>query len=108
VGLSRIRETAVFGGLPIAERHHDLRCGVAVIDLVSGRVVAKFEFLSGVEEIFGVDVITSHTHPVLSGASVDGNEREIWVVPPEASHPGQLPSSPSSNFHRGDPSNGKA
>ena len=36
VGLSRIRETAVFGGVPIAERHEDLKCGVGVIDLTHG------------------------------------------------------------------------
>ena len=27
VGLSKIRETAIFGGVPIAERREDLRCG---------------------------------------------------------------------------------
>ena len=56
VGLSRIRETAVFGGVPIAERRDELHCGIGVIDLVSGRTVAVFKFNSGVSEIFAVDV----------------------------------------------------
>src|SRR5262245_35355995 len=57
VGLSRIRETATFGGLPIAERHADLKCGVAVVELRSGRVAALLEFQSGVDEVFDVQVL---------------------------------------------------
>jgi uncharacterized protein (TIGR03032 family) len=81
VGLSRIRETNVFGGLPVAERHDELCCGVAVVDLVSGRSVAKFQFLTGVEEIFALDLIPGSAHPVFSGASLDDHAREVWVVP---------------------------
>ena len=32
VGLSRIRETSTFGGLPIAEHRESLKCGVAVVE----------------------------------------------------------------------------
>ena len=84
VGLSRIRETNVFGGLPISERRDELCCGVAVVDLISGRSVATFQFLSGVEEIFAVDVIPNHRHPVFGGASHDEQQQEIWVVPESA------------------------
>jgi len=52
VGLSRIRETSVFGGLPIAEQKEDLKCGIGIVDLRSGRQLASFQFSSGVEEIF--------------------------------------------------------
>src|SRR5215472_323110 len=38
VGLSRIRETATFGGMPIALRRPQLKCGVGVVDLVTGRL----------------------------------------------------------------------
>ena len=86
VGLSRIRETNVFGGLPIAERREQLCCGVAVVDLISGRNVASFQFLSGVEEIFAVDVIPNHRNPVFSGASGTTEEHEIWIVPREAAN----------------------
>src|SRR5262245_6886633 len=34
VGLSKIRETSTFGGMPIAERRPDLKCGVGVVDLL--------------------------------------------------------------------------
>src|SRR5262245_1802885 len=32
VGLSKIRETSTFGGMPIAERRPELKCGVGVVD----------------------------------------------------------------------------
>jgi uncharacterized protein (TIGR03032 family) len=86
VGLSRIRETNVFGGLPISERRDQLCCGVAVVDLVSGRSVATFQFLSAVEEIFAVDVIPNHRHPVFGGASHDEQQQEVWVVPESAAN----------------------
>jgi uncharacterized protein (TIGR03032 family) len=85
VGLSRIRETAVFGGLPIAERHAELKCGVGVIDLTTGNTVATFEFESGIEEIFDVQVLPESHCVTLGGERPDaGQEEEIWVVPPGA------------------------
>ena len=57
VGLSRIRETAVFGGVPIAERRDELKCAVAVVDLRRGEAVAFLEFQTGVEEIFDVRIL---------------------------------------------------
>ena len=48
VGLSKIRETATFGGVPIAENRDQLKCGVGVVDLTTGRNVAHLEFQTGV------------------------------------------------------------
>jgi uncharacterized protein (TIGR03032 family) len=87
VGLSKIRETAVFGDVPIAEKRDELKCGVAVIDLVSGRTVAAFQFLTGVTEIFAVDVIPSIACPLVAGSSIDLNEQEVWIVPAPGSPP---------------------
>jgi uncharacterized protein (TIGR03032 family) len=86
VGLSRIRETSTFGGLPIAERNADLKCGVAVVELRSGRVAALLEFKSGVDEVFDVQVLPGLRRPQLSGpfAGRDGGE-VIWTVPQPAS-----------------------
>jgi uncharacterized protein (TIGR03032 family) len=85
VGLSRIRETSTFGGVPIAERRAELKCGVGVVDLAAGRLVAHLEFLTGVEEIFDVQVLPGVRCPVLSGpyAGLDG-AAPIWTVPPPA------------------------
>jgi uncharacterized protein (TIGR03032 family) len=84
VGLSRIRETAVFGGLPISDRHAELKCGVAVVDLERGETVAMLEFESGIEEIFDVQVLPDAVSVALGGAERGDGESvgEIWVIPP--------------------------
>src|SRR5688572_11339775 len=41
VGLSKIRATSAMDGVPIAERRDELKSGIAVIDLDSGRIVAE-------------------------------------------------------------------
>ena len=54
VGLCKIREKHIFGGLPIQERCKELISGVAVVDLRSGVEVGRFEFTAGCEELFEV------------------------------------------------------
>lgn len=86
VGLSRIRESAVFGGLPIAEKHTDLRCGVAMIDLTNGELKAFCWFESGVEELFSVIALPGFHNPKLIGPtakadSSSDSDQTIWVVP---------------------------
>jgi uncharacterized protein (TIGR03032 family) len=83
VGLSKIRETAVFGGVPIAEQRDSLRCGVAAVDLQSGRTVATLEFVEGVEEIFEVQAAPGVRCPAIRGPHlpIDGHP-PIWIVPP--------------------------
>jgi protein O-GlcNAc transferase len=87
VGLSRIRETAVFGGLPIAQQRDELKCGVGIVDLRTGNQVAALQFHSGVEEVFAVELLPGATNPYLCGVTLDDQQHgEIWVVPekPEA------------------------
>lgn len=82
VGLSKIRETATFGGLPIAERREELRCGVGIVDLRNGRLLAHVEFQSGVEEIFAIEVLPGIRCPAVSGPypGLDGVPT-IWSAP---------------------------
>ena len=82
VGMSRIRETSTFGGVPIAEKREELRCGVAIIDMRRGRAVAYIEFKSGVEEIFAVEVAPQAKCPFISGPSpTDDDTAAVWMVP---------------------------
>jgi uncharacterized protein (TIGR03032 family) len=85
VGLSRIRETSTFGGIPIAEDRSKLKCGVAVVDLASGKPMALLEFHSGVEEIFDVQLLPFRS-PVISGPhpSLDDTP-PIWMAAPLSS-----------------------
>ena len=86
VGLSRIRESAVFGGLPLQERQKDLRCGVAFVDLTRGELQGYCWFESGVEEIFSVLVIPGYRNPKIIGPiskadEFDDTSQSIWLVP---------------------------
>jgi uncharacterized protein (TIGR03032 family) len=79
VGLSRIRETAIFGGAPIAAYHDQLKCGVGVIELSTGNTLATLQFATGVEEIFDVQAVPGARCPTFGGSP--GNGDEIWLLP---------------------------
>jgi len=82
VGLSKIRETSTFGGVPIAENRERLKCGVGVVDLYTGQLAGQFEFTSGVDEIFDVSLVPSAKLTAMRGpyAHEDG-AKTIWTVP---------------------------
>ena len=67
VGLSQVRESAVFSGISITERLtvDERTCGVCVIDLRSGRVVALLRFETAVQEVFAVTVLPGRRFPEL-------------------------------------------
>jgi uncharacterized protein (TIGR03032 family) len=98
VGLSKIRETAVFGGVPIAARRDGLQCGVAVVDLRTGRRLAHLEFQSGVEEIFAVELLPGIRFPAMSGPhpAVDGVPT-IWSAPDPGPSPVTTHQAPLTN-----------
>ena len=83
VGLSRIRDTSTFGGVPIAERRQELKCGVWAVDCRTGRVLGFLEFKSGVEEIFDVQVLAGVRSPVVQGPfPAEDGDNTIWTAPP--------------------------
>ncbi len=65
VGLSKIRERHIFGGLPIQKDFDSLRCGVAVVDLRSGRLAGLFEFTGGCEELYDVQFLPGVRRPMI-------------------------------------------
>ncbi len=82
VGLSKIRETSTFGGVPIAEDRAKLRCGVAVVDLAAGRTVGMLTFESGVDEIFDVAVLPRVRAAAMRGPfSAQDGQAPVWCVP---------------------------
>jgi hypothetical protein len=68
-------------GVPLAARRDRLRCGVAVVDLGSGRVEAFLEFLTAVEEIFDVQLLPGLRFPEVVGFQKD-EIRHTFIVPP--------------------------
>jgi len=83
VGLSQIRETAVFGGLPISERQQELKCGLAVVNLSNGSVDGLLWFKTGIQEAFAVAVLPGWRNPAVIGpdTSTDSSQT-VWLVPP--------------------------
>ena len=79
VGMSRARETSVFGGVPIGEDRDAMRCGVVVVDLISGQSVAYLEFETGVEELFDVHVVPNFRRVAICGPYPKEDEQlPVW------------------------------
>ncbi|HSK79381.1 MAG TPA: TIGR03032 family protein, partial [Thermoanaerobaculia bacterium] len=57
VGLSQVRESNIFGGLPLTERVKEKLCGVWVVDLRTGKVAGFLRFEGLVQEIFDVQLL---------------------------------------------------
>jgi uncharacterized protein (TIGR03032 family) len=81
VGLSKIRKTSAMDGVPLAERREQLKCGVAVVDVRSGQVVAMLEFQSAVEEIFDVQLLPGLRFPEVIGFQHE-TIQHTFVIPP--------------------------
>lgn len=84
VGLSKIRKTSAMDGVPLAERREHLKCGVAVVDLRSGRVIAFLEFQTAVEEIFDVQLLPGLRFPEVVGFQQE-TIHHTFIVPPATS-----------------------
>jgi uncharacterized protein (TIGR03032 family) len=65
LGLSQVRESAVFSSIPLTERLTERTCGVWVVDLTTGRTVAFLKFEDAVQEIFAVQVLPQVRFPDL-------------------------------------------
>ena len=86
VGLSRVRESAIFGGLSVADKHEQLRCGLALVDLSSGNLQGFCWFETGVEELFAISVIPGYLNPIVVGPESKANDNDeksqtIWSIP---------------------------
>jgi uncharacterized protein (TIGR03032 family) len=57
IGLSQVRESAVFSGIPLVERLQERTCGVWVVHIETGQTVGFVRFEAGVQEIFAVQVL---------------------------------------------------
>lgn len=64
IGLSQVRESAVFGGVPIAEQAlAERNCGVWVVNIESGQLIGFVKFEDAVQEIFAVEVLMGAVYP---------------------------------------------
>ena len=82
IGLSQVRESAVFSGIPLVERVQERTCGVWVVNINTGEILGFLRFESGVQEIFAVQVLPSRFPEML-----DWNDERLktsYVIPDEA------------------------
>jgi uncharacterized protein (TIGR03032 family) len=64
IGLSQVRESATFSGLPLLDRLGEERtCGVWVVHIETGQTLGFLRFESGVQEIFAVQVLPNTRFP---------------------------------------------
>ncbi len=85
VGLSQVRESAVFSGIPITDRltEDERTCGVCVVELATGWVVALLRFETAVQEVFAVAVLPGRRWPELINDD-DTRLENSFVVPDAA------------------------
>ena len=84
VGLSKIRETAIFGNLPISDRFEELKCGVAVVDLQTRQMISLLEFQAGVDEIFDIQVSQFSAAMISGPHATTDSANQIWSLPATA------------------------
>jgi uncharacterized protein (TIGR03032 family) len=84
IGLSQVREAAIFGGIAVAEiGQADRCCGVWVIDTRRGQSVGFVKFTDAVQEIFAVQVLAPLRWPEI--LSEDPKRiAESYALPDEA------------------------
>lgn len=80
VGLSQVRETATFGGLPLMERLDERLCGVWAVDPGSGNVLGFLRFEELVQEVFDVALLPGLRFPEIG--EPDGDAASTTYVLP--------------------------
>ncbi len=83
IGLSQVRESATFSGIPIADTLEERTCGVWVVHIESGQTLGFLRFEAGVQEIFAVQIL----HGVRFPEVLEWEDEKLsysYVVPDEA------------------------
>ena len=83
IGLSEVRESATFGGLPLTGRLEERQCGVWVVNIETGQTIAFLRFEDLVQEIFAVHALPGIRFPEIAEHGSDAVNL-TFVVPDEA------------------------
>jgi len=90
IGLSQVRESATFSGIPLVERSQERVCGVWVVNIDVGAIVAFVRFEDAVQEIFAVEALDGIRYPDvinddlgLIGSSYVLSDAALALVPVE-------------------------
>ncbi len=83
IGLSKVRESAVFSGIPLVEQVRERTCGVWIINVETGTILGFLRFEAGVQEIFAVQILRGMRFPEL----LEWNDQRLadsYVLPADA------------------------
>lgn len=83
IGLSQVRESAIFSGIPITKRLKERTCGIWVMNIKSGQTVGFIKFQGAVQEIFSVELLPGICFPEI----LENSNKLIansYVLPDEA------------------------
>lgn len=106
IGLSQVRESATFSGIPLVQRLKERTCGVWVVHIETGQTVGFLRFEAGVQEIFAVQVLANARFPEMMEWN-DEKMAQSYVLPDAALAEVKLPTeaelqhSPGFHFQRG-------
>jgi uncharacterized protein (TIGR03032 family) len=86
VGLSQVRESKTFAGIPLVERRGERLCGVWVLDIHTGKTLGWLRFDGIVQEIFDVQLLGGLGFPEIlePESELAGNSFVLPVESPAA------------------------
>ena len=87
VGLSQVRETATFGGLPLMERLDERLCGVWAVNPQNGQIAGFLRFEELVQEVFDVELLTGLRYPEIAEEGSDAATNS-FMLPDAVTQPG--------------------
>lgn len=103
VGLSLMRDSKPFEGLPVERSGPELICGVVAVEIATGQVVGTLRYTGGCTEIHDIQVMAGVRRLGISGTDTDTSTLAIdlpdfglWLdPPPEPESPRALRSTPT-------------
>ena len=91
VGLSKVREKSVFGGIRLEETVPEPKCGVWVVDTRTGQHVGFIEFEKTIDEVFDVQLLPRIRRPAVIGFNKETIQRACVIAPEDPWPPNPAP-----------------
>lgn len=79
IGLCKIRESNVFGGMPVQKRHPDLLCGIAIVSLRTGALVGMLKLTSGCTEIYDIRFLPGVLRPNVVNLAMEESRKGVDI-----------------------------